>query len=86
MKIIEKLTQELPLTFKELEQQQIIFLDNLANLRVILKSLPESKQEQINKLLSLLLVYYPENWKKILFKSLKPEVLEKLIKEEYYFE
>jgi hypothetical protein len=86
MKIIEKLSQEIPLNPKELQQQKVIFLDKLADLKTILRSLSEGKQEQCNKILSLLLIYYPENWKPLLFKSLNPEVLDKIIKEENYFE
>jgi len=82
MKIVEKLSQGSLLTVKEQEQQRILFLEKLADLKVILQSLPEAKKIQASKLLSLLLLYYPENWKVVLFKRLHPVVLDNLIKEE----
>ncbi len=80
--IIEKHYQDFTLTKKEERKQKILFLNFLSDLKTISSSLPESKKELFNKTLSLILLYYPENWKQIILKNLQPEIMNKLIEEE----
>lgn len=82
MTIIEKHYQNITLNPKEKAQEKVLFLDLFSDLKLLFNSLPEAKKEQFNKIMSLLLLYYPEDWKRTLLNSFSPEVLERLVKEE----
>jgi hypothetical protein len=87
MKIIEKIIYDVPLNANDQVKQQIIFLDYLADLQLTINAFDELKKDKINNLVNLLLIYYPENWKlELLYKYLKPETIEQMIKEEDSFE
>jgi hypothetical protein len=82
MTIVEKHYNNLSLTPAETANEKVMFLQHLGELKLIIKSLSKDKQERINKILSLLLLYYPKDWKQTIFKNLQEEVIEKLIEEE----
>jgi hypothetical protein len=82
MTIIEKHYQSISLNPKEKAQEKVLFLELFSDLKLLFNSLPEMKKEQFNKIMSLLLLYYPEDWKRTLLNSFSPEVLERLVKEE----
>lgn len=85
MTIIEKHIQRLPLTKEETEKEKGLLLLQLAKIKQITNNkLDEKEKQELDNALSILMIYYPENWKDYLFKGLGQEIVDKLIKEEPY--
>jgi hypothetical protein len=82
MTILEKLQKKLPLDKEELEKERTILLVQLTKIKQLTNKLTKIEKQELDNSLSLLMLYFPEDWKEFLFKGLGDLVVSNLIDNE----